>query len=962
MREKEVERALAAQQGTDHFVRRRNTLSAKRYPKDCPPLVVRWYHAIDLPKRKPLSSQAITPDKALPKPKKWIPFSESDSRAIEAAFQAQTEEEDAAELQRGAATPATPNEPKTEEKKAVKVPVNEDYLFDVDIETRELAPSYWLGPVYDVKRGTWFTPDGEAVDESLAIQLEEGYLKVKPWRFGKAEKKDEKRSASQPRGRPLSMGPSGADDHRKELARLNRDSTSNPVTPKSSFDSLKKEAMKQPSASTPKDEAQETANAPAQSPRTYRLFGAYMNSTVTYQDEKTAWLLTDDAWTRMGSTLYERFAGGAHYAGYRYIRGYTDPKAKPKQPNASKDSTKQTERPVTPSLAYGSDHGKSTSSDGTSDAEGTDAENRDESPSQARRRNLERQVSQLMTSSKPEYEKKQEEELRKREEKEMRDDYKAEDKGDQGREIEHLLLITHGIGQRLGMRMESINFIRDVNTFRKSLKSVYAASPDLQALNSETESETKNNRIQVIPIVWRHLLDFPKQSLKHNRKEHDLGDLDHDDHEYPNLEDITVEGVPAVRNFLTDLALDILLYQSPAYKGHISRIVVNELNRTYRLFKDRNPSFKGKVSLVGHSLGSAIMFDILCMQKDSKAKPNVHSTRHRRHTEEGLKLDFEVEDFYALGSPIGLFQMLKGRTIAARPSTTFNPAKTPGCAIDDPFSTPDEQDNAFNITTSSPLCKQVFNIFHPTDPISYRMEPLISPAMSSLKAQPLPYTKKGIFGAPASQGLTGIGARVGQGVTDFWSSLGSGIASGLLNRSLGISGADMAGANTGTPGQRTSRPLSTGPSSGLGIVPGLNEPTSAFISEERRRRLGQEKIAEGEDGEHPPTLIESEIETLFAGFQKRRASQQSEDGIRDVVKDLEWQELEERSRQLKKEEAKVRGLNSNGRVDYSIQEGAFDISLLASLASHMTYWADEDVSHFMISQLLARHRVFKSKE
>ena len=38
----------------------------------------------------------------------------------------------------------------------VKVPVNEDYLFDVDIERRELGPVYWLGPIYDVKRGTWF--------------------------------------------------------------------------------------------------------------------------------------------------------------------------------------------------------------------------------------------------------------------------------------------------------------------------------------------------------------------------------------------------------------------------------------------------------------------------------------------------------------------------------------------------------------------------------------------------------------------------------------------------------------------------------------------------------------------------------------------------------------------------------------------------------------------------------------
>jgi hypothetical protein len=446
----------------------------------------------------------------------------------------------------------------------------------------------------------------------------------------------------------------------------------------------------------------------------------------------------------------------------------------------------------------------------------------------------------------------------------------------------------------------------------------------LQALNAETDSESKNNRIQVIPIIWRHLLDFPKQSLKHNRKEHDLGDLDHEDEEYPNLEDITVEGVPAVRNFLTDLALDILLYQSPAYKGHISRIVVNELNRTYALFKERNPSFKGKVSLVGHSLGSAIMFDILCIQKNSKSSSQ--TSKQRRATEEGgLKLDFEVEDFYALGSPIGLFQMLKGRTIAARPTaptTSFVPPKTPATPLDDPFAHGTD-DHAFDITTSSPLCKQIFNIFHPTDPISYRLEPLISPAMSALKAQPLPYTKKGIFGAPASQGITGIGQRVGQGVTDFWTSLGSGIASGLLNRSLGISG-EMAGGQ----GQRTSRPLTVNPNAGP-MVPGLNEPASAFISEERRRRLGQETIAEGEDGEHPPTLIESDIETLFAGFQKRRKSQLSEDGQRDVEKDLEWQELEERSRKLKKEELKVRGLNSNGRVDYSIQEGVSDRRNLA---------------------------------
>jgi hypothetical protein len=259
--------------------------------------------------------------------------------------------------------------------------------------------------------------------------------------------------------------------------------------------------------------------------------------------------------------------------------------------------------------------------------------------------------------------------------------------------------------------------------------------------------------------------------------------------------------------------------------------------------------------------------------------------------------------------------MLKGRTISARPVKPYLSPKTPGDLLDDPFSSAAaaEQEHAFDITTSSPLCKQIFNIFHPTDPISYRIEPLISPAMAGLKAQPLPYTKKGIFGAPASQGLTGIGARVNQSVNEFWSSLGSGIASGLLNRSLGISGTEVANSSNASQATRTSRPLS------VGAVPELNEPTSAFINEERRRRLGQETIVPGEDGEHPPTLIDSDVETLFAGFQKRRKSNAaSEDG---TAEEIEWQELEEKSRKLKKEEAKVRSLNTNGRVDYSIQEG-----------------------------------------
>lgn len=43
--------------------------------------------------------------------------------------------------------------------------------------------------------------------------------------------------------------------------------------------------------------------------------------------------------------------------------------------------------------------------------------------------------------------------------------------------------------------------------------------------------------------------------------------------------------------------------------------VASEMNRLYALYCQRNPDFKGPVSLGGHSLGSVILFDLLSHQK-----------------------------------------------------------------------------------------------------------------------------------------------------------------------------------------------------------------------------------------------------------------------------------------------------------------------------------------------------------
>lgn len=149
-----------------------------------------------------------------------------------------------------------------------------------------------------------------------------------------------------------------------------------------------------------------------------------------------------------------------------------------------------------------------------------------------------------------------------------------------------------------------MNFVHDVNALRQTLKSVYLASADLQALNSEINKLPKNCRIQVLPVFWRHELEFPRRRAKQTHSELDIGDMPFDEDEiYPTLEDITPKGVPFVRSLVADLALDILLYQS-AYREHICRIVLRECNRIYKLFLDRNPYFEGRVSLIGHSLGN----------------------------------------------------------------------------------------------------------------------------------------------------------------------------------------------------------------------------------------------------------------------------------------------------------------------------------------------------------------------
>jgi hypothetical protein len=839
-------------------------------------------------------------------------------------------------------------------------------LFDVNIEQRELAPAYWIGPVYEVRRGSWFYYESAGLrpcDENLANQLEEGYLKITPWRKSNLQVP---RSSSQPRGRPTSL----ILDTIEAARAANPMASSSKQNPASASEDTGPRSGDMRPVSVPPT-VSNTSNAPlgtgpiqdsksetASNTSTYRLFGAHMNSSVTYQDGTTAWLTADDFMSRMSSTVYGRFGG---LGGTKLVRGYTEgEKSDDERKAVGSEPAKDIKRAPSPADPTARPKDATQQQDQATEA----------APERPKRSTLERQLSSLAgvpgNSSED-----LAEEARQEEEKEM-EDYRESDANEQEREIEHLILVTHGVGQRLGLRLDSINFIHDVNTLRKTMKAVYASAPDLQALNSQLNQLPSNCRVQVLPVCWRHLLDFPKQSVRQNRKELDLGDAEGiDEDEYPSLADITVDGVPAVRNLITDLAMDVLLYQS-AYREHIAGIVTRECNRIYKLFKERNPSFSGRVSLVGHSLGSAVLFDILCRQREAEQGPastlgNARpSTRHRissrgsgdKSNEQNLRLDFECENFFALGSPIALFQMLKGRTVRGRKAVNNIPPESPW-DLDSPQVDPftNRVSNAsvstlIPISISSPKCSEMYNIFHPTDPIAYRLEPLISPAMAELKPQPLPYTKKDLFG-PA--GIANIGARVGQSVGTMWYSLTSGVASSLINRSLGITGEEQALPQDNVPGKTPASSKAAAKRASGGEPSGdvAASSSSMPVADEKKQQALAEAAMSSPDPTCKPTLIDSEMETLYAGFQRRsrspsrsRASGDGEYSGASATRD----------RKMQREEAKVRALNSNGRVDYSIQEGVFDVSLLASIASHLSYWADEDVVHFMLGQLLKRGR------
>ncbi|KAK7341042.1 hypothetical protein VNO80_23966 [Phaseolus coccineus] len=87
------------------------------------------------------------------------------------------------------------------------------------------------------------------------------------------------------------------------------------------------------------------------------------------------------------------------------------------------------------------------------------------------------------------------------------------------------------------------------------------------------------------------------------------------------------------------------------------------------------------------------------------------------------KLQFKVDTFFAVGSPLGVFLALRNIRIGIGKGQEYW-----------------EQEN---IREEMPACRQLFNIFHPYDPVAYRIEPLVCKEYISQRPVLIPYHRGG---------------------------------------------------------------------------------------------------------------------------------------------------------------------------------------------------------------------------
>ncbi|KAK9382389.1 DDHD domain-containing protein [Kockiozyma suomiensis] len=283
--------------------------------------------------------------------------------------------------------------------------------------------------------------------------------------------------------------------------------------------------------------------------------------------------------------------------------------------------------------------------------------------------------------------------------------------------IDHLVLVVHGIGQKLTERVETFDFTYAINTFRVLM----AKQHECMSLAHTPPS--------VLPINWRRTINFDYEDVT-SKESQETGPI----HKAYSLADITPSTIPTVRNIISDVLLDIPYYLSQ-HRPRVLHAVAAEANRIYRLWMRNNPGWTGKVSIIGHSLGSVIAVDILSRQPS--VPPPLFSQNEESSEEADLQLEFPVKNLFLAGSPVGFFLLLNKVNLIPRIISTTrltNIAKNMPPNRDEfgnlmPPSAERPDDIGINRggVYGCIAVDNIYNVIHTSDPIAYRLNPCVDP-------------------------------------------------------------------------------------------------------------------------------------------------------------------------------------------------------------------------------------------
>ncbi|KAH0562529.1 hypothetical protein GP486_002789, partial [Trichoglossum hirsutum] len=264
--------------------------------------------------------------------------------------------------------------------------------------------------------------------------------------------------------------------------------------------------------------------------------------------------------------------------------------------------------------------------------------------------------------------------------------------------VTDLILVIHGIGQKLSERVESFNFTHAINSFRRMINVEMRNEYVMQHLRPDQKG------IMVLPVNWRSTLSFEDGGPP---PECEDGEPDPTTN-YFTLNDITPSTIPAVRNLISDVMLDIPYYLSH-HKPRVIKAVVTEANRIYCLWCKNNPGFDktGRVHLVAHSLGSAMALDILSNQPTKL--PEELNLSKKAMPERFL---FDTKCLFLVGSPAGFFLLLNRKSLLPRKGR--NKVDMDGEDIG--------KGVAGDVGTYGCLAMDnLYNVMHLSDPIAYRL-------------------------------------------------------------------------------------------------------------------------------------------------------------------------------------------------------------------------------------------------